>query len=748
MARFDSLVNRISGVQVAPFELKEPFIDLAARFADLPGTVLLMSGTDLDCARYHILGVDPWLKLCTTDRETVLETAGTTHRLFGDPFDILQALLTHLQLPEGSIPDARLPVTAGVLGYLSYDLKDELEELPRTSVDDLHLPRLYMVSPSVLVVYDNVTQRCWQCIPERTGAEGMSLVSAVRDKFEAQTRMPSSTGTFHADMGHARAGFTREGYLAAVETIKSYIRAGHVYQVNLSQRFEASFEGTPFELFRALHTMNPAPFFAFIHAGDHHIISTSPERFVQQDGSKVETRPIKGTRPRGKTPQADAAYREELLSSKKDDAELSMIVDLLRNDIGKVCRAGSVQVAAHKRLEAYQNVYHLVSVVEGLLQPEKDAVDLIRAVFPGGSITGCPKIRAMEIIDELEPCRRHIYTGAIGYLSFHDTMDLSIAIRTATVCRDKILFSVGGGIVYDSRPADEYEETLHKGHSLMTVFENSWEKQSGRPIAWCNGRLQELGRVGVPVSDQGLLYGYGFFETIRADQGIPNRLSAHVNRFNDTWIKLFGTAPPDLTWADIIGQVLQSNGLEKTTAAVKILATRGTRTAPPYDHQLLVTASAYAHRLSGKKEAGLHLMVYPEPRQTPLADHKTLNYLYYLLAGQWAKARGADEALILNADGSVSETNTAAIIVVSDRLAVCPSSVHVLPSVTQQAACELLAKWGYTIESRRMTLTDVYVADSVLVVNALMGAVPVILLEDRRIRVSGDLPERLNRCLL
>ena len=192
-----------------------------------------------------------------------------------------------------------------------------------------------------------------------------------------------------------------------------------------------------------------------------------------------------------------------------------MIVDLLRNDIGKVCRVGSVRVMEHKRLEAYQNVYHLVSIVEGRLDQDCDSVDLLKATFPGGSITGCPKIRTMEIIDELEPCPRHIYTGSIGYISFHDTMDLSIAIRTATIYNGKIMFSVGGGIVFDSDPLDEYEETIHKGRTLMEVFKGKEKKAAKKDYVWINGALELLDQASIPVTDQGFQYGYEFFETIR-----------------------------------------------------------------------------------------------------------------------------------------------------------------------------------------------------------------------------------------
>jgi para-aminobenzoate synthetase component I len=237
--------------------------------------------------------------------------------------------------------------------------------------------------------------------------------------------------------------------------------------VNLSQRFQVDFSGSPWEFFQSLFEQNPAPFFAYIQAGDHQIVSTSPERFIQQSGQRVETRPIKGTAPRGKTAQEDATLREKLIRSRKDDAELSMIVDLLRNDLGKVCEGGSVRVAEHKRLEAYHNVYHLVSIVEGKLSSGRDRVDLLRAVFPGGSITGCPKIRAMEIIDELEPVKRGIYSGAVGYLAWNGNMDTAIAIRTAVIKDRTLHIQAGAGIVADSVPELEWKETMNKGRAIF-----------------------------------------------------------------------------------------------------------------------------------------------------------------------------------------------------------------------------------------------------------------------------------------
>ncbi|MBN2468739.1 MAG: chorismate-binding protein, partial [Deltaproteobacteria bacterium] len=433
--------------------------------------------------------------------------------------------------------------------------------------------------------------------------------------------------------------------------------------------------------------------------------------------------------------------------SGKNDAELSMIVDLLRNDLGKVCRTGSVRVAEHKRLEAYRNVYHLVSRVEGRLDRGRDSVDLITAAFPGGSVTGCPKIRAMEIIDELEPIRRHVYTGGIGYISFHDTMDLSIAIRTATIHNNKIVFSVGGGIVFDSDPEEEYCETLDKGRTMMEVFRGKGEKPEKRNWVWLNGRMVRMERASLPIADQGFLYGYGFFETIRMVNGNPRFLEDHIARFHATWRTLFGTEPPDLTWRDIIMQVMRRNGLGDGVAAVKIIVAYGKEEAHRFHPTLVVMAAPHTHRLTGKREAGLDLAVYPYPRQNPLADHKTLNYLYYLLAGKWARSHGADEALIMNADGTVSETNSGTLIFINGKTMIKPVSSYVLPGVIAKAVSAFLAREGYGIVRKAVRPEEVFSFDEVLVTNSLMGAVPVLRVDGRNTKEPSDLWQKINNAV-
>jgi len=745
MKEIINISDTITGVHEMSITLEEDFLAFAGRFASMPGTVILMSGGKLDCARHHILGIRPWMILRARGMACRVQTAQDETIIPGNPFETLRHLLNHFSMAP---PFPVTPLSAGLLGYLTYDLKDALEDLPRSAIDDLCLPHLYLTAPSLLIVHDKIRQQTRLFIPKRYTDDDARIAGDI-DWFLKMVSGPApGEGAFQGNVDGFTANFSRSAYMSAIQRIQSYIASGHVYQVNMSQRFGMDFVGDPFALFSQLYRINPAPFFAYINAGDHHIVSTSPERFILQDGRAVETRPIKGTRPRGKTPAEDDALRRALMSSPKDDAELSMIVDLMRNDIGKVCASGSIRVVEHKRMESYRNVYHLVSKVTGILDAGNGSIDLIKAVFPGGSITGCPKIRAMEIIDELEPNCRHIYTGAIGYISFHDTMDLSIAIRTATIQNGRILFSVGGGVVYDSDPSEEFEETLHKGETLLSVFRNEGsEKVSPGPWAWVNGRLEPLDQATVPAAHPGVQFGHGFFETIRIDTGLPRYLPEHVARFNRAWAHLFPGDAPDLSWDVIIRQVIDKNRLGNQVAAVKMLALMGSRTHPPFDHTLMVTARPYTHRLAGRAPYGIHMVTYPHSRETPLADYKTVNYLYYRMAGQWAKARGGDEALILNPDGTVSETDTANIILLRNRHAWLPRSAHVLPGIMVRKVEDVLSRDGFAVSTAAIHPRDLFTMDVVLLSNSLMGVVPVLSLDDAPLKVAWTLFESIRRAI-
>lgn len=441
---------------------------LFLRLRDQPQAALLLSGTDLDCARYSVIAWDPGLVLSAKGRLVELHTpAGMTWRWqHSNPFVILDDLLAALALPGETLV---APLSAGLLGYLAFELKNHLERLPQTARDDLGLPELYLTLPRRLVVQDrwHGTATAINLVYETaSGSRPPASGPGITDLIAGTVRL--APGPYW--VGELRSNFQREAYLQAVTKAREYIRQGDIYQVNLSQRFSFSFRGDFYRLLLQLFQRNPAPFYAYLNCGSFQILSTSMERFLYRRGDYLETRPIKGTRPRGRTPEEDAANRQELLSSPKEDAELSMIVDLLRNDLGRVCRPGTVQVQEHKRLEAYTNVYHLISIITGQLSPGTSNVDILRAAFPGGSISGCPKIRALEIIDELEPVVRQVYCGSIGYLGLHRNLDLNIAIRTAICSQGQVHFAVGGGIVYDSEEEAEYEETLHKGRTLFDLL--------------------------------------------------------------------------------------------------------------------------------------------------------------------------------------------------------------------------------------------------------------------------------------
>ena len=286
-------------------------------------------------------------------------------------------------------------------------------------------------------------------------------------------RMPSEDepdDTSYNESVSLCSGFTHEGYLKAVEAVREYIKAGDIFQANLSQRFEADMPVPPYELYRRLRRINPAPFAGYLNFDGVAVVSASPERFLRLQKGVVETRPIKGTRPRGKDRGEDERLALELVQSIKDKAEHMMIVDLERNDLGRVCRYGTVRVSELMALEKYSTVFHLTSTIEGHLRPGKSAIDLLKATFPGGSITGAPKVRAMEIIDELEPTRRSVYTGSIGYIGFDGGLDLNIVIRTILVKGGRAYFQVGGGVVYDSDPEGEYIETLDKARALIRAL--------------------------------------------------------------------------------------------------------------------------------------------------------------------------------------------------------------------------------------------------------------------------------------
>ncbi len=451
-------------------------LDIFEAFSSRDHSFFLDSGMDpYKLGRYSFIGSDPFLILKSYGKNIVIRQGINTKEFAGDPFDVLGSLLKKYKMDYQS---STVPFIGGAVGYLSYDLCHFIEKLPATAVDDLNLPECYMGFYDTVLAFDNLENKTYIVstgFPEDNGKRRKERAAGRLSEMKARLGEITVTGdkkisptvSLPENEAGLKGGFSHQEYVSAVKKARQYIIDGAIFEVNLSQRFEKKLNITPFELYKSLRGINPAPFACYLGFDDVTVVSASPERFLRLQGDCVETRPIKGTRPRGKNPQQDEELADELLESIKDRAENIMIVDLERNDLGRVCRYGSVKVTEMAILEVFPTVFHLTSTVVGRLAEGKNVIDLLRATFPGGSITGAPKVRAMEIIDELEPTRRSIYTGGIGYLGFNGDIDLNIAIRTFIIKNEKAYFQVGGAVVYDSDPVSEYQETLHKARALI-----------------------------------------------------------------------------------------------------------------------------------------------------------------------------------------------------------------------------------------------------------------------------------------
>ncbi|MGE5530856.1 MAG: aminodeoxychorismate synthase component I [Bacteroidota bacterium] len=426
-----------------------------------PGFVWLDSARTGPYGRNSFIGCDPFLTF-TAKADRLTLRGIRDEDVSGDPFPMLEGLLDQYRLPCGP-----RPLCGAAMGYFAYDLGRHLEDLPLDTLDDIAAPDLALGFYDLIYGYDHETGEAWVCSTGQGGDAQERLAQWLA--WAQQEPLPRETGP--ASDGSLGRNFTKPEYLAALKGLKEYIAAGDIYQANLTQRFDVTLQVSPWELYLRLREINPAPFAAYLDLGGTQVASSSPERFLKLTGRQVETRPIKGTRPRGKTPEEDTALGQELLTSIKDNAELLMIVDLERNDLGRACKIGSVSVPELAVLESYETVHHLVATVLGQLDEQTSVVDLLRATFPGGSITGAPKIRSMEIIEELEPTQRSVYTGAIGYIGFDGDMDLNIVIRTIICSRGNAYFQVGGGIIADSDPESEYQETLDKGRALARALD-------------------------------------------------------------------------------------------------------------------------------------------------------------------------------------------------------------------------------------------------------------------------------------
>jgi para-aminobenzoate synthetase component 1 len=444
------------------------------QLSSLPHLLFLDSaGNHPDVGRYSFVTAQPfhWM---TARRGTAT-----------DPFAALASSLATYRAER--IPDLP-PFQGGAAGLFGYDLCHHIERLPRPRRDEFQAPDMAVGFYDWVVAFDHAQGRAWiistglpERDPEKRSRRAAIRLDGVKRLLAEAGELPSYRVRIASEVDPGCryplpglpgvfSNFDRPGYLKAVRRAVEYVHAGDCFQVNLSQCLLHRADRHPLELYRRLRERNPAPFAGYFDLGDFVIASASPERFLRVENGEIETRPIKGTRPRGATPEEDRRHIDDLIHSAKDRSENVMIVDLLRNDLGRVAAYGSIRVLAVCRLETYEHVHHLVSEVRGRLRPGLGPVDLLRAAFPGGSVTGAPKVRAMEIIAELEPMARGPYCGSLGYIGFDGSMDANILIRTFTIGRGWMQFPVGGGIVADSDPEDEYAETLHKAEGLLRAL--------------------------------------------------------------------------------------------------------------------------------------------------------------------------------------------------------------------------------------------------------------------------------------
>ncbi|MBI5483620.1 MAG: anthranilate synthase component I, partial [Deltaproteobacteria bacterium] len=407
----------------------------------------------------------------------IIENGITTRQEAENPLTCVRKLLAQFAPVE---VDGLPRFFGGAVGYLGYDMVRHFEHLPTDNPALLDAYDSYFLITDTIVIFDNMRQQikvvsnahvCEESTPEEAYSKATEKIDAIIARLRSP--LPQQQISCSGKSVKFKSNVSRETFEDSVEKAKEYVRSGDIIQVVLSQRFSGELSADPLDIYRVLRTLNPSPYMFFLRFENTVIAGASPEVMVRKEGSHVELRPIAGTRPRGATPEADALLADELLADPKERAEHVMLVDLGRNDLGRVCATGSVKVTELMVIERYSHVMHIVSNVQGELDENLDAFDLVRATFPAGTLSGAPKIRAMQIIDELEPVRREIYGGAVGYFSFSGNMDLAIAIRTLVIKDGKVHLQAGAGIVADSDPATEWQETLNKGMAVMRAVETA-----------------------------------------------------------------------------------------------------------------------------------------------------------------------------------------------------------------------------------------------------------------------------------
>ncbi|MDR1075521.1 MAG: anthranilate synthase component I [Xanthomonadaceae bacterium] len=472
--------TRIPVIREVLSDLDTP-LSVYLKLADAPHTFLFESVQGGErFGRYSIIGLPA--KRTVSFRGNTMEVRDhgelVERRETSDPFAEVEALRLAYSVPAA---DGLPGFTGGLVGWFGFECIGYIE--PRLAgnhkPDELDTADIYLMVAEEIAVFDNLKGRLYLIVHADPGEpdawdRAQKRLDTLGDKLrQPGSGYPAPLTRNAMDESHFVSGFTREGFIAAVEKSKEHIRAGDVFQVVLSQRLSVPFSARPVDVYRALRALNPSPYMYFLDIGDTQVVGSSPEILVRLQGGKVTVRPIAGTRPRGQTPEEDRAMEAELLADPKERAEHVMLIDLGRNDVGHVSQPGTVELGERFVIERYSHVMHIVSEVTGKLLPGLSYVDVLRATFPAGTVSGAPKIRALEIIRELEPIKRNVYAGSIGYIGWHGDADTAIAIRTAVIKNGRLTVQAGAGIVYDSDPEKEWEETMNKGRALFRAVEQA-----------------------------------------------------------------------------------------------------------------------------------------------------------------------------------------------------------------------------------------------------------------------------------
>jgi len=634
------------------------------------------------------------------------------------------------------------PFPSGIMGYLSYDLGLPLEGIRRKTEKDACIPdglfgfydrvlTLDHKNHKLIIASSGLPEKNISLRKKRASRRYAYVIKKIKEhSFCSQAALEGQKKFFSRDFP-LTSNFTKKSYLGAVKKALDYIRRGDIYQVNLSQQFCLDAKGMrkhteTFQIYQHLKKLSPSCFSAYFDAKAFQIISSSPELFLRVRNKMVQTRPMKGTRQRGEGRLQDKREERSLLESAKDKAELLMITDLERNDLGRVCQPGSIRVQEMRTLEKYKTVFQTTSTVAGKLKKNKDGFDLLKASFPGGSITGCPKIRAMQIIEELEPVARSIYTGSLGYISAGGDMDFNILIRTLLVKNEKIYFHVGGGIVADSLPLDEYNETLIKARAmrncLSELFKPGQPKEESIQRIFWDGRFLGVNREFLDSLVPGVLRGKGVFETMLASGGRIFLLKEHLDRFF-RGLKTCGIRFPftQKVTAGYLREALKENRLKN--ARIRL----SSREEKNELHTAIV-ASPYRPPSAHKRQEGYSLMIASSlHKRLGKASHvKSIAYRKFLDAYQEAQEKGCEEAVFLNRNKEVVEGSRSNIFLVKKGKLYTPGlQSGCLDGIARRQVFKIAHKYGIECKETRVKYKDLLSCDEAFLTNSLIEVMPI-----------------------